>query len=441
VGWVAALFTALAPGLVVFGHYMTVDVPSAFFSMLALLAAALALEKARASQVRAATLWIVAVGVAAGLAAGTKYNAGLALLPVIVPVCALWKSQQRWNAVSGLVLSGVAAGVAFLLSTPGVVLETPRFVHDFGVELSRNASGQGMIFQGTLPGALYHLWVTLPISLEWPLYLLSLAGAVVSLRRRRPEDALLWLFILPTFLALAGAERKFVRYVVPLIPPLCVLAARAVAEGSQTPAVGVWKAAGVLAGLGAAAASLACLGVLSGTDSRDQAADYLHSHSAPSDVVALSTDPWPLWTPPVDPTAACVKVGQLYGGPPIWEENKPPKAVPAPFQLPAGFRVLAPRPNTGALAVPLLNQYRPRYVVMGDYEWEDPERLRRADPNFQNGLLDLKAALTDYHVAADFRPRPSLLGFTWWSRGIPPHDWRYYMPEMRIYERNADAAH
>jgi 4-amino-4-deoxy-L-arabinose transferase-like glycosyltransferase len=439
-GWIAAVFSAIAPGLVVFGHYMTVDVPSAFFSSLALLAAAVALEKARAEKIRPAMIWIAAAGVAAGLAAGTKYNAGLALLPVLVPVWALWKSERRGIAVAGLVLSGLAAGAAFLLSTPGVLLETPRFVHDFGVELSRNASGQGMIFQGTMPGALYHLWITLPISLEWPLYLLSLAGVVVSLRRRRPEDALLWLFILPTFLTLAGAERKFVRYAVPLIPPLCVLAARAVDEGLQTRLSGAWKAAGGVAGLGAIAASTACLGVLSGTDSRDLAADYLRSHAAAADVVALSSDPWPLWTPPVDPTAAC-KQGQYLGGPPIWEENKAHDAPPTPFQLSAGFRVLAPRPNTGALAVPLLNQYRPRYVVMADYEWEDPERLRRAVPHFQSGLLDLKAALTDYHVAADFRPRPSLLGFTWWSRGIPPHDWRYYMPELRVYERNADAAH
>jgi 4-amino-4-deoxy-L-arabinose transferase-like glycosyltransferase len=438
--WIAAFFTAVAPGLVVFGHYMTVDVPSAFFSTLALLAAAAALEKARSEQVRPAMIWIAAAGVAAGLAAGTKYNAGLALMPVIVPAWALWKSDRRGNAVAGLVLSGVAAGAGFLLSTPGVLLETPRFIHDFGVELSRNASGQGMIFQGTMPGALYHLWVTLPISLEWPLYLLSLAGVVVSLRRRRPEDALLWLFILPAFLALAGAERKFVRYVVPLISPLCVLAARAVDEGLQTRLSAVWKAPGGLAALGAVAATIAYLGVISRTDPRDRAADYLRSHAAAADVVALASDPWPLWTPPVDPTAAC-KQGQYLGGPPVWEVNKPRDAAPTPFQLPSGFRVLSPRPNTGALAVPLLNQYRPRYVVMADYEWEDPERLRRADPNFQSGVLDLKAALSDYHVAADFRPRPSLLGFTWWSRGIPPHDWRYYMPELRIYERNADAAH
>lgn len=439
-GWIAAVFAAIAPGLVVFGHYMTVDVPAAFFSTLALLLATAALENARAREIRAALLRIVAAGAVAGLAAGTKYNLGLALLPVFVPTMALWKSDERRSALAGVVLAGLASGVAFLCSTPGVLLEPQLFMRDFQVELSRNASGQGMIFQGTVPGALYHLWVTLPISLEWPLYLLCLVGVGVSLRRRRPEDALLWLFVLPTFLALAGAERKFVRYVVPLIPPLCVLVARALDEGLQTRLSGVWKTAGAIGALGAVAASIACLGVISGTDSRDLTADYLHAHAAPADLIALSSDPWPLWTPPIDPSAACKK-GQYLGGPPVWEVNKPPNADPTPFPLPAGFRVLAPRANTGALAVPLLNQYRPRYVVMGDYEWEDPERLRRADPNFQSGLLDLRAALTDYHVAADFRPRPALPGFTWWSRGIPPHDWRYYMPEMRIYERNADAAH
>src|SRR5438270_836819 len=52
-------------------HYMTVDIPGTFFATLALLLAARALHAPKTS---GAVGFIVAVGFAAGLAAGTKYN-------------------------------------------------------------------------------------------------------------------------------------------------------------------------------------------------------------------------------------------------------------------------------------------------------------------------------------------------------------------------------
>lgn len=439
-GWIAALFAAVAPILVLFGHYMTVDVPGAFFTTLALALAARGLRAAEAGGVRRAAGWAAACGAAAGLAAGTKYNGGLALLTVAVPCWALWAGGGRKPALAAAALAALAAALSFLLSTPGVLLETPTFLKDFRYELDRNVEGQGLIFAGTAPAWLYHFQVGLPVGLEWPLYLVVLAGLCVSLLRRRREDALLWLFIAGSFLALAGAERKFVRYLVPLIPPLLVLAGRAVDAGLASGRQRVWSFAAGAAALGALASTTAHLGVLAAPDSRDLAAGYLRAHAAPSDLIALADDPFNPYTPPVHPTAASVKMGALFGGPPIWERGAPVGAPPVPYPL-ESFRVLAPRPLKGALPVPVLRQYEPRFAVMSDYEYEDPERLRARDPSFQHPVLSLEAALSeDYELVREFRPRPSLAGFTWWSRSIPPHDWRYYMTTVRIYERRAGSA-
>ncbi|MBI3911374.1 MAG: glycosyltransferase family 39 protein [Armatimonadetes bacterium] len=441
-GWLAAAFLAVAPLPVLLGHYMTVDVPATFFTTLALAFAAAAL---RASADRRRLGLIAAAGVAAGLATGVKYNSFPALLVVAVP---LWDTGRapggRGRAASGALIAVAAFVLAFFVATPGCLLESGKFQMDLSYEMWRNREGQGLIFRHTPPAALYHLGISLPVGLEWPLFLLSVAGLAWSLRHHRQEDVLLWLFILPSFLLLATAERKFVRYVTPLVPPLLVMAGRLVADGwgSLPTAPGrrcrwFWGIAAAVAAGAALAATVAHLGVLSGPDARDQAADFLRRQSARHDIVALGADAW-YYTLPIHPTTGCVKAAALYGGPPAWDNV--PAGQPRPDLFPTeAFTVLAPASQPaprGALRLDQLARYRPRRVILTDYEYEDPQRIHQVDPSFRSGILDLLAALErDYVLEREFRPRPSLAGFTWWRTGIPPHDWRYFMPTVRIYRR------
>jgi 4-amino-4-deoxy-L-arabinose transferase-like glycosyltransferase len=440
-GWLAAGFLVVAPLPVMLGHYMTVDVPATFFTTLSLLLSAAAL---RAPEPRRARWLIVGAGLAAGLATGTKYNSFPALFAAGVPLWALARrhgfSRQEVAVPAGGTI--LACAGAFLLSTPGVLLEFTKFRMDLLYEMALNQKGHGFIFQATPPAVLYHLGISLPIGLEWPLYLLCLAGLVWSCRKRTPEDWLLLLFLLPSFLLLAPAERKFVRYVTPLVPPLLVLAARCVDEGLAGRGGrwwGIW--AGAAAGA-ALASTVAHLGVLSAPDARDQAAAYLRAYTKSTEWVALGGDAW-YYTPPVHPTTGCVKVAGPYGGPPIWDAIQPGRPRPDLCWVGTDQRnrywVLAPPSYPepwGALPVTILREFRPRTVIVTDYEYEDPLRIRRAHPSFKHGTLELLAAMKQgYQLEKEFRPRPSLFGFTWWRSGIPPHDWRYYMPTVRLYGR------
>ena len=441
-GWLAAVFLAVAPMPVLLGHYMAVDVPTAFFITLALATGAGALEPAPPR--RAAGLIILSAFLT-GLATGTKYNSFPALFPLLVPLWQLWGQggSPRRFAILAAMGAVLAAPLAFLLATPGVLLQTRRFLQDVAYELMRNREGQGLVFKATPPAFLYHLSISLPIGLEWPLYLLALAGAGWSLARRRAQHVYLWLFVLPFFLLLVPAQRKYVRYVAPMVPVLVVLAAGVVDEGLAGRRRRYWAVAAGIAGGAALASTIAHLGVLAAPDARDQAVQYLREQVQPSDTVALASDAW-TYTPPIDPTAGAVKVAQLYGGPPVWDAALLTDQIrPDVTQLPQ-FKVLAPRSvltpvhnvPEGALTLAKLEKYRPEWVIITDYEYEDPERIKRSDPSYQDGRLDLLAALPQhYRLDREFRPRPSLAGFTWWRQGIPPHDWRYYMPTVRLYRR------
>ena len=262
-GWWAGIFLAVAPMPVLLGRYMTVDFPATFLATFALAFAAAAL---RARSPRQRLGWVTASAGAIALSAGTKYHvfvapmvlalaawdrwglddlgwppwlplvggafaAGIGFAPLWVVHWETWRERRKLAPVAlALLLSGVAFAICFLISTPGCLLEFETFWRDLRWEMGRNREGMGYLFEATPPSAIYHLTVSLPIALEWPLYLLCVAGAGWSLVRRRREDLLLWLFVLPTFGALALSERKFLRYVAPLLPPLVVLAGRLLAE-------------------------------------------------------------------------------------------------------------------------------------------------------------------------------------------------------------------
>jgi 4-amino-4-deoxy-L-arabinose transferase-like glycosyltransferase len=228
VGLCAAALLAVTPLDAWQVHYASVD------PLLALLGVAVLLPS-HAYLERGGLLAAAGAGALAGLALAAKFTGGLAVAPVAF---ALLARAWRERSFAGLLRDGTVAVAGFAgalaLACPPCVLEADRFLRAF------NWVNHVVWSTDTFPGArlapsvgwyakpyLYQLVAALPWSLGWPLYALALGGVGFALRRRTAADALVLAALVPYFLVVCAAPLAFARYLLPLVPGLLLLGARA----------------------------------------------------------------------------------------------------------------------------------------------------------------------------------------------------------------------
>lgn len=264
-GLIASTLYAVCPLAVQHGHFATVDVAATFW-VTAALVAALTSRK-----------WLL-IGTLAGLAAATKYNAGLVLLSGV----AAWALSEK-RTLSGLLLLLAGATLGFIVGCPGVLINSSQFWKDFSFELAHSRRPDEY-FLHSASGFLY--WPTLGLTamMGSPLTLLGVARGL--LRREKP-DVIVLAFVVPYFLLLCLSENQFVRYGIPLLPALCWLLA-------QLP----WRLVVGVAGALSLAFAVGLCSVMAGTDPRDAAATYLKQKGVAS--VGFARGPW-FWSPPLHP--------------------------------------------------------------------------------------------------------------------------------------------
>jgi len=175
-------------------------------------------------------LW---AGLALGLSAGTKYSAGLLALPLALAHLLNRRDQGLFERLkrSWLVgLAGIVAAAAFLITSPYTVLAWKEFRADF----SENLESAKIGFQGLdldpAGGAIFYL-KGLIWGFGWPLFLLFLAAVLLAVWRRRREDLLLISLPLLGFFYMQQQEMYFVRWLMPFLPPLAVVAGETLHRG------------------------------------------------------------------------------------------------------------------------------------------------------------------------------------------------------------------
>jgi 4-amino-4-deoxy-L-arabinose transferase-like glycosyltransferase len=222
-GLLAAVLFAVQSMHVRESHFVLTDVPMTFFITLAWVLSLRAFEE---RTVRAFA-W---AGVAAGLAAATKYNGGVAiLLPMLVLLIGAGDWQWRLRALGVVVLG---AAVAFLAGAPYTVLALPEFLNAFAYLSHMYAVGQRLQEPAWV---LYLKYLRNNFSI--PGLLAAAAGVVLMVRDvwRAPRSiaSVTWttttLFTLMYFWMIASQRLTYGRYVIPLLPFLCVLAGGALA--------------------------------------------------------------------------------------------------------------------------------------------------------------------------------------------------------------------
>lgn len=222
VGLIAATFLALSFLHARDSHFGVTDVPATFLicaSIYALVGAHL--DRARQQ--------FFLAGLLAGLATSTKYNAALLVVPMLVSqgieIADARRERRPPFADNRCWLFLGPFVIACLWGTPYALLDPAGLLHGFRRVASHLQEGHGLDL-GT--GWTYHLAVSLRYAVGWPVLVAGLAGMVV-LAWRRPKTALLLCSFPVSYYVAAGSGRTvFVRYIIPIVPLLCITAAVAI---------------------------------------------------------------------------------------------------------------------------------------------------------------------------------------------------------------------
>jgi 4-amino-4-deoxy-L-arabinose transferase-like glycosyltransferase len=219
----AAGLMAVLPLHVRYSHYVLTDTPLTFFVTLTFLLSLAAHERGTVG----GFMW---AGVAAGLAAATKYNGGLALM---MPLLACWMTVPlRAGRLRAALAATAGSAAAFLVWAPYTVLDLPGFLNNLARLIAeyRNATPLGE------PIWLLYLKYLLRHAFGWPALLLAAGGMCLGIVRLvrgpgRVRWALAVTFPLAYFWMLSTQGIVYGRYLLPITPTLCVLAAVAVVSG------------------------------------------------------------------------------------------------------------------------------------------------------------------------------------------------------------------
>jgi 4-amino-4-deoxy-L-arabinose transferase-like glycosyltransferase len=220
VGLLAAALQAVAFLPVFYGHLALNDVPTLAPLSASLLGSAGILRKGR-------TRDYLLAGAGLGLACATKYTAGIVLVPLLAAALIRYLDSERAQAratIGRLALAGLAALAAFIIANPYSLLDYGRFHAELVHQSTLSAETQGKLGAPKEPAIVYYLW-SLTWGLGWLPALAALGGALSVWRR----DARAGLLLVPAsllFLIFMGTEGRFFgRWLMPMLPLACLLAA------------------------------------------------------------------------------------------------------------------------------------------------------------------------------------------------------------------------
>jgi hypothetical protein len=172
----------------------------------------------------------VVAGIGLGLACATKYTGGIVLLAILGAAAAqLAAAGGRRFALRGLAIAAGAALAAFVVANPYSVLDFHAFWDGLTHQSDASGDAAGKLGLTQDNGYLYYLW-SFGWGLGWLPLLLAVGGAV---RLWFDERRLLWVLVPPVVLFvlfMGSQERYFGRWLLPVFPFVCILAAYAAIE-------------------------------------------------------------------------------------------------------------------------------------------------------------------------------------------------------------------
>lgn len=204
-------------------HFGVTDVPMSFMVLVAFLCAV------RLSQ-SGTRRDVVLAGVAAGLAAGTKYNGGLVALPVLFAVFIGPSAKGLRSRIGEAALAVAFMIVAFLCTSPYTVIAFGRFWADFSSDVLHLSGGHGIDLGR---GWVYHAATTLRYGVGVPLVVTGVAGMVLLLVRDWRTGVLVALFPVSYYVLVGAGYTVFTRHMIPVVPFVCLTGGYGLAEAAS----------------------------------------------------------------------------------------------------------------------------------------------------------------------------------------------------------------
>ncbi len=270
-------------------------------------------------------------GLGLGLACATKYTGGIVLLPIVAAAGAQFAAGGRTWAMRGIVIVGVGALASFIAANPYALLDFSSFWE--GVTHQSEASGDaaGKLGLTQDSGYAYYLW-SFGWGLGWLPLIFAVGGAV---RLWFDERRVVWMLVpaVVLFVLFMGSqERYFGRWLMPVFPFVCILAAYAAIEladwlGSFSPALRptlIAAAVVVLCGQGFVYSLHSGL-VLSREDTRNIARDWMVANVPPTTKIVVEPVVPDQWAQDIGHPSPLAKNGNRWNKKPLSRSNIDPK--------------------------------------------------------------------------------------------------------------------
>jgi hypothetical protein len=223
-GLVAALFLGVAALHVRESHFALTDVSATCL----LMASFLHIVRYWRSGFRRDALLAALL---AGLAASTKYNAGIVTLPLFWAIASRDPSDGWTDRARLMALCALVAVSAFAAGTPYALLDASQFAAALG-EVAGHLRRGHMALAGS--AWQIHLTSSLRYGLGLPMLVAGLGGMGLLLFRSAREGMLFLLCPVAYFVLIGAGQSAFARYILPTIPFLCLGGAVLVTELAQT---------------------------------------------------------------------------------------------------------------------------------------------------------------------------------------------------------------
>ncbi len=287
-GAIAALLLAFGLDHARMSHDMLPDVPMVFFLVLAFLSIWNIAEKGRTRDY----LW---AGVAAGLAMTTKYGGLLLFIPILLAhiyrVRETGRPAREYLFSPRLIGSGLIFLAVFVLGSPYVVLDFPKFFKGFKWQ-SSHLTEEGHFGDSPVHSAfLFYLRYGFAENIGIVSQFLVFGGFFLAFFRRQKRDLVLLSYPLAQFGLISLWGARATRYLLPLAPFFALIGAvfldrlltwggrKLAPEGARRKQRAVWTAGSCLLIAAIIAPSAIRLGkldaALAGLDSRTRAKEWI----------------------------------------------------------------------------------------------------------------------------------------------------------------------